>query len=366
MPENKKQHYVPQFYLRLFSKDRTNIYNYHLNSKKLSRMPIKDICQGSHFYDNEGEYEKMLSGLEQLQSKIIKRIIENQSLDGIQTEDYFKILLFLLLQQTRTKKTKITMDKIIDDLLNEFIIPFTNRTQEKDIGSVKVTVEKSQILAMAPAMMGVELIMDLLPILIVNNTDSDFITSDAPVVLYNYVKTRDCSLLGFQSPGLQIYCPLNEKLLLLFIHADLYKVTLDSKSTITLKKASDVDELNKLQFLNCLHSVICSDEVKLSYLINLHKSIEDKIGANIMEVKYVNEDSQEKGKGRETIKISRQPIDYNLKLSFIKLNHQGDRVFKPWIKKSIKRNPTVVPVRDKVICSIVNKRIDENNKEIES
>lgn len=106
MPENKKQHYVPQFYLKLFSKDRTNIYNYHLDSKKLSRMPIKDICQGSYFYDDDSKYEKILSDLEQLQSKAIKKIIENQSLDGIQTEDYFHLLLFLLLQQSRTKKQK--------------------------------------------------------------------------------------------------------------------------------------------------------------------------------------------------------------------------------------------------------------------
>jgi hypothetical protein len=326
-------------------------------------MPIKDTCQASYFYCNDSEYEKMLSDLEQLQAKVIKKIIESQSLNYIEKEDYFHLLLFLLLQHSRTKQTKIVMDNTIDDLFNVCFIPYINKTQEKNIGYVKATVERSHILAMAPAMMGVELIIDLSPVLIVNNTETFFITSDAPIVLYNYIKIKDYSLLGFQSPGLQIYCPLNEKLLLLLIHADFYNIT--QESIITVKNTSDVDELNKLQFLNCLRSVICSENVELSYLINLHKSIDDKIGQNKMKAEFINTRSQEESGNRKTIKISREPIDYNLKLSFLKLNHEGDRVFKPWIKETIKRNPTVVPVRDKNICDIVNKRIDENKKEIE-
>lgn len=368
MPENKKQHYVPQFYLKSFSKDRANICNYHLGSRKLNRMSIEDICQGSYFYDNDTELEKALSGLEQLQANVIRKMIDNQSLDCIlnstRQEDYFHLLMFLLLQHSRTKQTKVTMDKTIDDLFNECIIPELNKNQDKNIGSVKISVGRSHIFSMGPAMMGVELISDLLPLLIVNNTESHFITSDAPVVLYNHLKIQECSLLGYQSPGLQIYCPLNEKLLLLLIHADFYKINHNSKLIITLKNAADVDELNKLQFFNCLNSVILSDDIELSYLVNLHKSVEDKISTNKIKPEYVSRSTQKEENNRKIIKISKLSIDYNLKLSFLKLNHEGDRVVKPWIKEIIKRNPTVVFVRDKVICDIVNKRIDEKMKEV--
>ncbi|WP_394701202.1 DUF4238 domain-containing protein [uncultured Methanolobus sp.] len=41
MPAYKKQHYVPQFYLRNFSNDSTYVYSYHLDSKTSSKMLIR-------------------------------------------------------------------------------------------------------------------------------------------------------------------------------------------------------------------------------------------------------------------------------------------------------------------------------------
>ncbi len=143
MVEYKRQHYVPQFYLRQFSND-NNVYAYHLDSRTLNRTPIANICQASYFYSDYGDYEETLSGLEQLQAGIIKKIISKQSLGDIGEEEYFHLLLFLLLQNTRTKQTKEMIDDTINGLFQNFIAPNIEGLDKPDL--IEVKTERSQFL----------------------------------------------------------------------------------------------------------------------------------------------------------------------------------------------------------------------------
>lgn len=211
--------------------------------------------------------------------------------------------------------------------------------------------------------MGVELIADLYPVLIMNYSKVNFVTSDAPVVLYNYVKIKNHSLLGFQSPGLQIYCPLTEKVLLLLVDMDFYNIHLDSGSIVTIRDISDINELNKLQYLNCLHTVICSGGTDVNYLRNLHDSIKDNIEKTKMTCSCIMEQTNGDGRHSEIIKTSKIPLKYNLKLSFLKLNHQKNKTFKPMAKKAIKKNPLSVFIRNKESIEIVKKRIKDKYNE---
>ena len=91
MPENKHQHYLPQFYLKQFSRDNLNrrkeditVWCYFRNNKQIKRKSIVNIAQKSYYYswqNSVGEYdlsiEKVLQKLESAVSPIIKRIDGN-------------------------------------------------------------------------------------------------------------------------------------------------------------------------------------------------------------------------------------------------------------------------------------------------
>lgn len=363
MPDYKRQHYVPQFYLRNFSEDGDHVFSYHLGSKKAVRMPIKNICQSSYFYCDNGDFEKILCSLEQLQAKVIRQILSQQNFDDIDKEDFFHLLLFLLLQNTRTKQTQEVLDGFVNDF---FHLCFKNELKEIDLDnpeSIVATLKISHFLTMAPAMMGVELIMDLVPILIVNNTEVNFVTSDAPIVLYNYVKMKKLSLSGFQSPGLQIHCPLTEKMYLLLIDPDFYKVSFDSDSLIIIDDTSDVNALNKLQLYNCSHSLICYDQNDIAHTQHLHKSIEKTLKKTQMSVKIVGKRQLENGYYSEIFKTSVAPIDYSLKLSFLKLNHKTNKRFKSMAKRTLKKDPYTTFVRDQKAIDILDRRIENKLRE---
>ena len=51
MADRKKQHYVPQFYLRYFSENTKTINCYVKNKGLIQPQRIKDICQESYFYN---------------------------------------------------------------------------------------------------------------------------------------------------------------------------------------------------------------------------------------------------------------------------------------------------------------------------
>jgi hypothetical protein len=84
---------------------------------------------------------------------------------------------------------------------------------------------------------------DLTPVLIHNEAKIEFISSDAPVVLFNQwaqqVKHR--GVLGWASAGLQVFLPLSPRVLLLLYDRDVYSI----EKTV-LSKSSSVQALNAL------------------------------------------------------------------------------------------------------------------------
>ncbi len=324
MPEYKKQHYVPQFYLRNFSNDGKHVYVYNIDHKKSFPTKIKNICQESYFNCDTPEFEQITSKIEDKQAVIIAKIIEESNLTFLETEELFYLHLFVLMQSTRTIESRNFVDGFINSILDG-IKPLMKRSKDlkekgvkpEHIDSLKIKVEKSHLMIMTPAMMGAELIIDLLPIIIINQTDKNFIISDAPVCLHNYIKSNNHGMLGFQSPGLQIYVPLNEKMLLLFIDREFYDFHLYENNILHVEKSSDVDSINKLQIFNCVENLIHSKENDEDYLKQLHSEIQDNLEKSRIKSILVSKKVLEDDKCSEIRNTYRTIPDYSLKLSFL-------------------------------------------------
>lgn len=47
---NRRQHYVPQMYLKRFTEDEFHIYQFDTNTQKSKRYHIRNVCFEDHFY----------------------------------------------------------------------------------------------------------------------------------------------------------------------------------------------------------------------------------------------------------------------------------------------------------------------------
>lgn len=102
-----------------------------------------------------------------------------------------------------------------------------------------------------------------------NHTDYPFVFSDSPVVFYNMLMRNVTSrgVLGFQSPGLQMFFPLEAKITLMFYDKKAYE--LSHNGYIDITERSDVSQLNALQLKHSLNTVYFGDWQAQEYVANL-------------------------------------------------------------------------------------------------
>lgn len=89
MNKVRKQHYVPQFYLKQWCKEKSDkqLYAYDKERKKSFSSNIEDIASSNYFYDldniNEQYVKKFFSEIEDLNSRYLTSIIKR--LDDVKT-----------------------------------------------------------------------------------------------------------------------------------------------------------------------------------------------------------------------------------------------------------------------------------------
>lgn len=230
MVTHKNQHYVSQHYLRHFSHDDSGLYRYFLKDGTIRRSSIEKTCAHFWFYvgkEISADFEATLSKIEGTHAAIIQEILDTHSLNVVspRNEDRKKSSLsflflcnFILLSATRTKLSKDEGEAAINlafDLMKQNL-PQSREAKElgltqESIDRVKLRRDTANLEGMVAAMVGPATISDLAIVLLANETDRPFATSDAPVVFYNFLRIDDLSLLGWQCPGLIIFLPLSEK-----------------------------------------------------------------------------------------------------------------------------------------------------------
>lgn len=352
MPEKKNQHIVPQHYLRGFSKDRDNssienankrICRYNIREPLKPYAAIKKICKESYYYGKYEYLEQALSELENRQARVLKKLITNKRINGLTSDDELFLLMFIMLLRARTESARQLAVKIAETFGKDICQMYLEKNNLHDL-TAKVTVnpEWAHFHTMSNLLEKAFIISDLYPILLINESKKHFITSDNPVVFYNYKTISDKNTTCGYCSGLIIFCPLTENLLFLLIDKDLYDIKRDTQTTVRVKKDSDVDSINKLQLLNCNEEIYCYDDCELDYLKDLHSSVKNHITERKVITKlggYTHPDVQE----GEIYSFITTDINYRITLSFIKLNKENNRRYK-MIMKELAKNNNPLPV----------------------
>ncbi len=332
MAEKKNQHYVPQFYLKLFSDDKktVNLFNIELN-KPIPGVSIKDQCSKPYFYGKDLQQEKAFEKLEDAVAKTIASILETGNLPDKRSEEYVVLLFHILSQHNRTKHTGEEYNEQTNKIL---------KIMARDRPEVLSALENWRVVAKKPTaipLYGVPTALvfaiDLDIKFVRNRSKEPFITSDHPVVYYNQYmencKTESCT--GTGSRGLQIFFPISPYAMLHLYDSDVYKVGSSKDGFCEIYSDAESRKMNELQWLHALENVYYSNEVSRDSILSQAKR---SVGRRHVDLADVEEQVHPTDENRSLITFRKIDLKTRLQPSFIK------------VKKSMKRIP--LAERDRV------------------
>ncbi len=324
MPPYKNQHYVPQFYFRLYSTDAETIWMYNASEQRCMKVPIKTQCQEDYFYGKNPEIEKHFSVGEGMFNSLLSRIIKDNSLAGLSEEDMRNLRGFVTFQRGRTQAAKMQTEEMSDTLAKQ-ILKFhiaadpTLSFTEEDLKNFRIVDEGAYLDVLLHHLLSPILIHDLEITLLLNETDHDFIFSGAPVVFCNQwhrqIRTTSGGS-GFQSPGLQIFCPISPRHCLLFFDKKKYEL-MSKARPFRIFSRSDIQSINDLQHFSCIDNIYAGSEDQIRRSADRHVQLGlGKGGPQAIVIKEVPHESDPQ---RSLMVFGQERIPYDLQLKFVKV-----------------------------------------------
>ena len=349
MPENKKQHYVPRFYLKEFSSNGKSI-NIWLPERKqaILRANLRNQCYKNYFYGSDPTFETALSYIEAQTSEVFRIADSYLELPPPGSLFHHVLVLYVLLQHSRTVYSAESINEAMDKMAKH---AFRNKAASMgiNIDDFFIGVENPSLYAMGIAIPCYPILLDLEYKLLVNLTDTEFITSDNPAVLYNKLLPYDgtTSQIGLSSRGLQLFLPINPRITLILFDREVYRVGANNNPVVCLDRDSDVHDINSLQMCSSLSCLYFRDE--RFNVESLHRKASrfrfgEKVKVDVFEQSTTN------NRVAEVLALSRQEIRMSLNVSCIKIS----RAAKTWRREFRQMNPRPVAVpRNEHLLQIV-------------
>jgi len=323
--DHVKQHYVPQFYFRNFARDE-RICTYNLDSKEgYPPTPISNICYERYFY-GDAEMEEDLSKLESEMAGTLHQIVDQHSLEPVTDEQARLYLdLFVTYTHSRTKASREEASALSQEIL-EMVTEIGVETGELEEDILEM-VRNDELRLEGPdhqlyqllSLYGPIYFADLHRVLIWNGSDRNFITSDHPVVLDNsrFKDEIEINPTGYSSAGLQAFCPLSNNLLLLYFDPYAYQVDANSEHTVIVRDETVIEDLNKLQLLNCLENCYYHDESDSPWVDGLYQDVKDDRLEELIKREHDREYDEDQGREREFVRTHHPEIQFTPNLPFI-------------------------------------------------
>jgi len=276
MSKPRKQHFVPQFYLRNFSSDRNQIgicsYN-HIAGQFYNDVPIKSQAYKKYIYGEDGLIEKDLSGFEAKVATLFANPITKINPPSTR-EDFDLLRQFVLIQHSRTAKAGA---EVLEGLNTAFdsLRPYIKEFQKIPDGG-KFSHEYPSLLSLHNAIEHSYLMSHLEVKSIVNLSQLPFITSDNPITTYNMWMEQLGSYdgaTGLAVKGIQIFVPICPRLTYCFYDPYIYDFGDPNKGTVATESEADVHQLNALQYLFSDTQLFFDDKTLSEYIKDLvHKA----------------------------------------------------------------------------------------------
>lgn len=262
---NIRQHYVPQFYLKNFAnvKDTNNhwIYCFDKTKKEENIYPsnIKNIAQEKYFYEtNSQNIENNLSKIEYDWSNSLNDIIKGNYKTLRNKNIRFNLAMFILIQFIRSLEIRRTISELyiqFNERVNELELKFPEDIQSRIKSDMKNENIKSQHINLLESFPNPEILFCLMHkkwFLIENKTNTNFWTSDNPVVLDN-----PDGRMGLLADNIHIYLPLTPRLCLgLLDGCNIRNINnyLNKNNNNFYSDRCKINDINKINKLNKLQA----------------------------------------------------------------------------------------------------------------
>ncbi|MEZ3162280.1 DUF4238 domain-containing protein [Halorubrum miltondacostae] len=342
MPARKKQHYVPKLYMRGFT-DTEKLPSYQLDHRQeFQPTSIDNLCYEDYFYSDDSEKEEATMKIEDRFAAVLQELRNEQTLSALDSEEEWMFLLtFLTHTHKRTKNAKKESQEFTQKLLRLWLEANEGAMEGGDeemrqkalemLEEDKIQIKNSPAFPMGElvSMYGPLLIGDLEVALLRDATEMGFIFSDHPVVLDNPMfqdEIRDAKT-GFQTRGIQIFCPISPDLTLMMYDPDCYHIP----GTGVVDVGSDVvTDLNKFQIVNTLDAVFYQTEGRESEIRVLHDEVEDLRPEYMTQVDRFDSDDPQFDTDNEVVGIGSTVPDFSPELAFVEeLNAEFDLIRSP-------------------------------------
>ena len=325
--EKLRHHYVPQFYMRRFSKDGKSISLINIEKALLVRKAsIRKQCYRKKFYGDTNIVEDAFSVLEGIVAGILDRIYEGTLFSTFSEEDHFKLQTFIVFQNSRTRAHAEEVARYIS--LFEKDLPLDVQKFENFDDSTRRDMRVG--IALKNATRSVPNISDLEKRILRIKCDYSFITSDNPVIKYNQWCEGEDSLgvTGMVNSGLQIFFPISPKCMLLFFDSNIYYTTGTNNSTIEIYDRNDILKLNKLQAVFADKNLYFSDWKNRDSVVRLMKRTtmyrkQREWKLNILKPNKIDNNSDTKSEIRHVYSVM---PNVKLNLSFLSIKKPQQKI----------------------------------------
>lgn len=310
MADTKKEHYVPQCYLRHFAstEERINVFDKEKMEVRTNQN-ILNVAMENHFYDlslfdiykkaesaeqeiikkelgellgtdnieaalndidSQQHIEKKFfsEGVESIYSFMLENIIKKncngnqwiiQNCYALSKSEKELFSLFIAIQIIRTKLFRDTLCAISEKLIET--MTYKSQMNEKDAlprEAFKISVDKEyvklqhnrMILDPKMALEFAKVLVEHIWVIYVNKTNTPFYTSDNPVVNIPHKHDTFLSYGGLNSEGIEILFPISSNLLLGMYHAKTYNNIFTDRKYMAVNDHKSLEYFNRAQVVH--------------------------------------------------------------------------------------------------------------------
>lgn len=214
----KKQHYVPQFLLRNWSKDNSSISVFLTDlNKRISNAPINSQAQKQYYYEKDQKIESLFSQIENEASVIINDIIKGKR--KLTAESKNILLHFVAIQNVRTPGQIEKIDDSITQLAKNALSK-SKKLNGKQISSVQVKLNNTGFWQLCMYVQSFLLYADLRIAFLKSSEKNNFVIGQNPIIITNkFLIERNWSMSkkGLGMKGATIFFAILSKRHALFI-----------------------------------------------------------------------------------------------------------------------------------------------------
>jgi hypothetical protein len=266
MQKTKRQHYVPQSYLRRFSEDDNSVFVFDKANNSVFESSTRNIAQERFFFELPKEtignedpqvLEHIFSEMEAEYASLLDVILSSLARKRrFNPKRKTMMALFVAIQFLRTKEYRQDHAQ-----QREAGLKVINQELAKEGLRLKYGYKDEAanhfIQVFDPELLNVITRALLSHIWIVwnNKTKHPFYTSDNPVVVASAIQEP----AGFASPGVEVVLPITSKLLLSICDQRYFSgLSKSDCKSVSLYDVARVEHYNKLQVVSSSRQVYCS------------------------------------------------------------------------------------------------------------